>query len=237
MHVQQFGLSDFHQGNKRKWLRTNYHERAFNKFRGTPHIPLYEQSEVRNAVRAVHANLSTLMQHFDVRQYQCLVHGDFHAWNNMQAVDDPSRVTLIDWQFFGAGRAARDIIYFMTLSLDVDYDRDMEYLRHYHTCLLEAAADNPGFPAKEYTFEAFFQEWACALVSGALVPWFALISLTVHPSFVAPPIHSKIEWSSKVLVEMGGPILNPALFNKILKEPKLGTVCCGGAFRAVCPPT
>lgn len=157
-HIEQFGLNKFLMGQKKRFLKGQLQETAFKKFKNN-HVPKYNDARVRNALRALRANAVTLATEFNNMEAQCMVHGDFHHWNNMCRKTDPSDVTLIDWQMWGNGRCAREIAYFMSLSVDVDYDRDMRLLHFYHEKLVAA-----GVPGGEggFTFGQFFREWAIA---------------------------------------------------------------------------
>ena len=45
---------------------------------------------------------------------------------------DESKVMLVDWQMWGSGTAAREIAYFMSLSVDAEYERDLAFLTGSH---------------------------------------------------------------------------------------------------------
>ena len=91
---------------------------------------------------------------------ECIVHGDFHHWNNMFHKEDPNKVMLVDWQIFGTSTPVLEIAYFTTLSLSPDKEKDYEMLQYYWDCLLK----HGGTPT--YDFNRFktmcqyaFLEW------------------------------------------------------------------------------
>jgi Ser/Thr protein kinase RdoA (MazF antagonist) len=145
--------------NKKRWLSAELQENMFKKFKEN-YVPQFKNPVVRNGVRAVKANLGTLYPAFNDKTPQCMVHGDFHHWNNMTrkvGTTEEVEVVLLDWQMWGHGTAAREIAYFMNLSIDVDYDRDMKLLRFYHAQLVARGVTN-------YSYEKFFYDWVIAQI-------------------------------------------------------------------------
>ena len=71
-HVEQFGLNDFLVKTKKQWLKGEQQEVAFKKFQSN-HIPQFTDPLVRNALRAIKANLPELMGSFNDREAQCMV--------------------------------------------------------------------------------------------------------------------------------------------------------------------
>ncbi len=80
---------------------------------------------------------------------QTIVHGDFHGWNHLFNPDNACRV--IDFQFFGKGRVADELAYFLMMSFDVSPEAEEALLRIYHEALVEAGV-------LDYDYEQFLYE-------------------------------------------------------------------------------
>lgn len=82
---------------------------------------------------------------------QTLVHGDFHGWNHLYNPDDVCRV--IDFQFFGKGRVADELVYFLMMSFDAAPEAEEALLRIYHDTLVEAGVQD--YPYDQFLYESY----------------------------------------------------------------------------------
>eukprot|EP00755_Sulcionema_specki_P031252 Sspe_Gene.96260::Locus_68852_Transcript_1_1_Confidence_1.000_Length_1389::g.96260::m.96260 len=79
------------------------------------------------AVRRAQRGWDELVKQLGDPTPDCVVHGDCHHWNNVFVKDE---AVLLDWQFFGEGRAAWDVAYFLNSSVD-DLEQDRVLLEAY----------------------------------------------------------------------------------------------------------
>ncbi len=80
---------------------------------------------------------------------QTIVHGDFHGWNHLYNPDGACRV--IDFQFFGKGRVADELVYFLMMSFDAAPEAEAALLRIYHDALTEAGVQD--YPYEQLIYE------------------------------------------------------------------------------------
>ena len=83
---------------------------------------------LRHQVAAVRRELS--------RPPITFLHGDFHP-NNLFMMDNPRSLAVVDWQVCSRGRAARDLMYFISAALPLEARRasDIDLIRKYHAVL------------------------------------------------------------------------------------------------------
>eukprot|EP01062_Namystynia_karyoxenos_P042588 TRINITY_DN31162_c0_g1_i1.p1 TRINITY_DN31162_c0_g1~~TRINITY_DN31162_c0_g1_i1.p1 ORF type:complete len:489 (+),score=135.10 TRINITY_DN31162_c0_g1_i1:69-1535(+) len=97
---------------------------------------------------------------------QCMVHGDFHHWNNLFGPKGDDDIVLIDWQYFGLGRPAYEVAHFLVTSVaSGDGSADERLLRQYHEAL--TGPDGAG-PAPDYPYEEWERDVRLAIVDAAV---------------------------------------------------------------------
>jgi hypothetical protein len=94
---------------------------------------------------------------------QTWVHGDFHGWNHLFNAEDACRV--IDFQFFGKGRVADELVYFLMMSCDSTPETETELLRLYHRALVEAGVED--YPWDQLIYE--YHVSTLTMVMGGIV--------------------------------------------------------------------
>ena len=115
----------------------------------------------------------------------------------MVSKTDSEDVVLIDWQFFGTGRAARDVAYFLILSMDCDYDRDVAFIKAWHNELLNHLPNGC-----TYEWETAFRD-----VMVAIVEWNTKIMSAMAGPFITPKTLDALLLMPKV-----GELVRGALF-------------------------
>merc|ERR1712137_953021 len=103
-------------------------------------------------------------------------------------------------QMWGSGRCAREICYYMALSVDADYDRDMALLHFYYDKLTGAPGSRVS--VSDFTFDQLFHEWAIAF----------------------------LEWVCKIVVDFSSPFINKGVIDKLLKNKKQAELVRGALF-------
>jgi hypothetical protein len=114
--------------------------------------PLLQDPEIITMLMALNASFPTWAEAAakTARQApQTWVHGDFHGWNHLFNAEDACRV--IDFQFFGKGRVADELVYFLMMSFDAAPEAEAELLRCYHRALVEAGV--AGYPWDQFLYE------------------------------------------------------------------------------------
>jgi hypothetical protein len=130
-------------------------------------------------------------------------------------------VVLLDWQFWGQGTVAREIAYFMSLSVDVDYDKDMRLLRYYHTGLVERGV-------KGYSFEQFFRDWAIAQIE-----WNSKVTCSVSVATIVPLLTYSRARSSPVSSSLLTRLSAKACLTSYLTTKSKATSFVGLYFRMI----
>jgi hypothetical protein len=105
---------------------------------------------------------------------QTWVHGDFHGWNHLFNAEDACRV--IDFQFFGKGRVADELVYFLMMSFDAAPEAEAELLQSYHRALVEAGV--AGYPWDQFIYE--YHVATLTMVLGGIVRSVKFITPEAH---------------------------------------------------------
>ena len=135
---------------------------------------------LRKALTDLQQNWSRIFPHLGSIDPQCMVHGDFHHWNNLfgEREDD---VMLIDWQYFGAGRPMYELVHFLNSGVDVTTVRDdEELLQAYYEALVDPASS---FPVPQLTYDELMRHYKLAVVDGAVSMCISLGTSTMGVSY------------------------------------------------------
>ena len=121
---------------------------------------------------------------------QTIVHGDFHGWNHLFNPQDECRV--VDFQFFGKGRVADEVAYFLMLSFEAEPEAEDEILNIYHTALVEAGVQT-------YPYDQFIHEYHVSTLT------FLLGHILRGTKFLKPSAYDKMGQDPKQvdLMEVG----------------------------------
>eukprot|EP00756_Hemistasia_phaeocysticola_P007485 Hpha_TRINITY_DN14281_c0_g1::TRINITY_DN14281_c0_g1_i1::g.22127::m.22127 len=138
-----FGLRGAGVSSKKPDFATSKTPFAVHSDWGTKNIPkgdsglefvkkVAEKESFLQAFKWVQGQWATLHPRLGSLDPQCMVHGDCHHWNNLYSKSGKD-VVLLDWQYFGAGRVAYEIVYFLATGVDVgDGEVDKRLLAAYH---------------------------------------------------------------------------------------------------------
>ena len=79
---------------------------------------------------------------------------------------EDDKIVSLDLQNFGPGRPAHDLVYFMMLCIEADFDSELWLLRSYHQASLSHAGRGPGaLPGAEWVGSRIRRSRGCAALS------------------------------------------------------------------------
>eukprot|EP00754_Rhynchopus_humris_P045341 Rhum_TRINITY_DN4807_c0_g1::Rhum_TRINITY_DN4807_c0_g1_i1::g.15801::m.15801 len=168
---------------------------------------------LRKALTDLQQNWSRIFPHLGSIEPQCMVHGDFHHWNNLfgEREDD---VMLIDWQYFGAGRPMYELVHFMNSGVDVTTVRDdEEMLQAYYEALVDPASN---FPVPQLTYDELMRQYKLAVVDGAVSMCISLGTSTMGVSYTPKDYMSMAKCPKQRDFVVGGMLLSKRLFQRLM---------------------
>eukprot|EP01059_Diplonema_ambulator_P001207 TRINITY_DN10955_c0_g1_i3.p1 TRINITY_DN10955_c0_g1~~TRINITY_DN10955_c0_g1_i3.p1 ORF type:complete len:514 (+),score=121.66 TRINITY_DN10955_c0_g1_i3:39-1544(+) len=170
-----------------------------------------EKVELLNAFRDVQANWDLVLPKLGNIEPQCMVHGDFHHWNNMYGVDS-NDVMVIDWQYFGAGRVVYELIYFFNCGITpTNLDDDEELLKAYYDALV--SPDLPGAPPP-LTFDDLVSDFRCAIIDAAVTMCISMGTRTMGVSYTPKDYKGMASDPKQRDFVVGGMLLAERLFGR-----------------------
>ncbi|KAJ9466809.1 hypothetical protein DIPPA_34139 [Diplonema papillatum] len=173
-----------------------------------------EDPNLLAAFRDLQQNWSLLFPKLGVVEPQCMVHGDFHHWNNMYGKSDDD-VMLVDWQYFGSGRVAYELGYFFCAGYDC-IDDDEKLLREYHDTLTSAPPDQESPAAVHLPFEQLLLEYRLAIIDMAVTMCISLGTRTFGVQYRPSDFKRMAVDPKQRDFVVGGMLLSERMFKRLI---------------------
>ena len=155
-------------------------------------------------------NWSTVYEFLGNNTPQCMVHGDFHHWNNLYG-DTDDDVMLIDWQYFGCGRVSYELLYFFNAGIDfTTVDDDVKLLQEYYKSLTEGV--NP----PQMTFGELLRDFRCAIIDVSVTMCLSLGERTMGVSYTVSDYLKFAKDPKQRDFAVGGMMLSGRMFDRLM---------------------
>eukprot|EP01060_Flectonema_neradi_P002913 TRINITY_DN11825_c0_g1_i1.p1 TRINITY_DN11825_c0_g1~~TRINITY_DN11825_c0_g1_i1.p1 ORF type:complete len:514 (+),score=64.75 TRINITY_DN11825_c0_g1_i1:48-1544(+) len=162
------------------------------------------------AFKDLQANWSTVYPNLGNDTPQCMVHGDFHHWNNLYGETDDD-VMLIDWQYFGCGRVSYELLYFFNAGIDfTTVEDDVKLLQEYYNSLVEGV--NP----PQITFGELLLDFRYAIIDACVTMCLSLGERTMGVSYTVSDYMKFAQDPKQRDFAVGGMMLSGRMFDRLV---------------------
>eukprot|EP01061_Rhynchopus_euleeides_P009152 TRINITY_DN18296_c0_g2_i1.p1 TRINITY_DN18296_c0_g2~~TRINITY_DN18296_c0_g2_i1.p1 ORF type:complete len:505 (+),score=159.59 TRINITY_DN18296_c0_g2_i1:163-1677(+) len=165
------------------------------------------------ALKDLQRNWASVFPSLGSKDPLCMVHGDFHHWNNMFGESDDD-VMLIDWQYFGAGRPMYEVLFFLNAGVNVStVSEDQDLIRSYHEVL--TSPDLPG-PVPDVSIDDLMVQYRLALIDCATTMCLSMGTATMGVSYTPKDYLGMAKDPKQKDFVMGGMLLSNRIFKRLM---------------------